>query len=55
MIRIPSKSEYIAIILVSLLKGDVGLSLEVGIPNFLVVATEVSDTYRIIFFGMPHL
>ena len=54
MIRNPSKSEYIAIILVSLLIGDVELSLEVGIPNFLVVATEVSDNYRIIFFGMPH-
>ena len=51
---IPSKSEYVAIILLSLLKGVFGLSLEVGIPNFSVVATEVSDIYRMIFFGMPH-
>ena len=51
---IPSKSEYVAIILLSLLKDVFGLSLVVGMPNFLVVATEVSDSYRIIFFGSPH-
>ena len=51
---IPSKSEYVAIILLSLLKGVFGFSLEVGIPNFSVVSTEVSDSYRMIFFGIPH-
>ena len=51
---IPSKSEYVAIILLSLLKDVFGLSLVVGIPNFLVVATEVSCIYRINFYGMPH-
>lgn len=31
---IPSKSEYVAIILLSLLKDVFGLGLVVGIPNF---------------------
>ena len=51
---IPSKSEYVAIIFLSLLKDVFGLSLVVGIPNFSVVATEVRCVYRIIFYGMPH-
>ena len=47
---IPSKSEYVAIVLLFLLKDVFGLSLEVGIPNFsVVVLTEVSDSYRMIF------
>ena len=51
---IPSKSEYVAIILLSLSRDALWKSLEVGIPNFSVVATEVSCIYRIIFYGMPH-
>ena len=52
--RIPRKSEYVAIILLSLSRDVFWKSLEVGIPKFCVVATEVSCIYRIYFYGMPH-
>mgnify|MGYP001358637117 CR=1 FL=1 len=51
--RIPRKSEYVAIILLSLSR-DVCESLEVVIPDLSVVATEVSYIYRMKFYGMPH-
>ena len=51
---IPIKSEYVAIILFFLLKDVLGLSLVVCIPNLLVLASEVTDSCRIIFFGLPH-
>ncbi len=40
--RSPSTSEYVAISLLSISRDVLEISLEVGIPNFVMVETEVS-------------